>query len=105
MKSPILQAINSGSVSRQALMVVALTAMIGVLSVSPAFADDGHDQRGNHGRRDHYGDRRQHDRHGDRRDYEYRRYNYAQPVYAPPVYYEPRQSSGISLFFPMDFRR
>ncbi len=86
-------------------MVVALTAMIGVLSVSPAFADDGHDQRGNHGRRDHYGDRNQHDRHGDRRDYEYRRYNYAQPVYAPPVYYEPRQSSGISLFFPLDFRR
>jgi hypothetical protein len=32
-------------------------------------------------------------------------YNYSQPVYAPPpVYYEPQQSPGISLFFPLDIR-
>ncbi len=96
-------------------MLLALTSILGGLSVSPAFADDGHDQRDgynqrdwhdHHGQRDHYGDRGEHDRHGDRRDHEYRRYNYEQPVYIPaPVYYEPRQSSGISLFFPLDFRR
>ena len=89
-------------------MLVALTSLIGGLSVSPAFADNGHDQRSrhdNHGQRDH-GDRGHRDHHGDRRDYEYRRYGYAQPVYAPPpVYYEPQQSSGISFFFPLDFRR
>ncbi len=88
-------------------MVAALASMIGSLSISPAFAaHDGQGQRDrqdNHGQR---GDRGHRDRHGDRRDYEYRRYGYAQPVYAPPpVYYEPQPSSGISLFFPLDFRR
>ena len=33
-------------------------------------------------------------------------YAYSQPVYVPPpVYYEPQQSPGISLFFPLDLRR
>lgn len=87
-------------------MLLALTSIIGSLSISPAFADDGHDHHDNHGHHGHRGDRGEHDWHGDRRDYEYRRYNYEQPVYVPaPVYYEPRQSSGISLFFPLDFRR
>ena len=89
-------------------MLVALVSVIGGLFVSPAFADDGHDQQGrhgDHGHRDH-GNRGDRGWHGDHRDYEYRRYGYAQPVYAPPpVYYEPQQSSGISFFFPLDFRR
>ena len=33
-------------------------------------------------------------------------YGYAQPVYVPPpVYYPPQQSPGVSLFFPLNFRR
>ena len=32
-------------------------------------------------------------------------YYYSAPVYVPPpVYYAPRQSPGISLFFPLDLR-
>jgi ABC-type Zn2+ transport system substrate-binding protein/surface adhesin len=103
MKFSICQ-INIRSVRRKAAMLAALTSILGGLSVSSSFADDGHDQRHNHhGQRDQRGE---HDRHGDRRDHAYRRDGYAQPVYVPaPVYYEPRQSSGISLFFPLDFRR
>lgn len=76
-------------------LVLAFASLIGGFSISPALArDDGHD-RGWHGDRgDHRGDR-------GRRDYRYER-----PVYVPPpVYYEPRQSPGISFFFPLDLRR
>lgn len=115
MKSSILQTLNARSVKRKAIVAVALTSMIGALLVSPAFADDGydngdrhdyHDQWGSRGENNHHGGRNEHDHHGDRRGHEYRRYGYAQPVYEPaPVYYEPHQSLGISLFFPLDFRR
>lgn len=60
---------------------------------------------------DRYGNYRQPEWRGDRRGYRYRPdyrrpYRYAEPVYLPPpVYYEPRQSPGISLFFPLDLRR
>jgi Ni/Co efflux regulator RcnB len=60
---------------------------------------------------DRHGNYRQPEWRGDRRGYRYRSqyrqpYSYAQPLYVPPpVYYEPRQSPGISFFFPLDLRR
>jgi hypothetical protein len=77
-------------------MALAFATLIGGFSISPALArDDGHD-RGRHN-----GD---HGDHGDRGRRDYHRYE--QPVYVPPpVYYEPRQSPGISFFFPLDLRR
>ena len=84
------------------LAVVGTACLVGSLLLSPALAakQQGHSQdarQGHHGQRDG-GDERRHDhRRPDR---------YEQPVYIPPpVYYEPRQSPGISLFFPLDLRR
>ncbi len=60
---------------------------------------------------DRYGNYRQPEWRGDRSGYRYRPqyqqpYSYAQPLYVPPpVYYEPRQSPGITFFFPLDLRR
>jgi hypothetical protein len=108
MKSSIRQARYFRSTGRKVVMALALASLISGLSISPAFAakDDG---RGGEG--DRHGDHGQRDRHGDREGYKYRPehrrpYYYAQPVYVPPpVYYEPQQSPGISIFFPLDFRR
>src|ERR1035437_5820088 len=108
MKSSIRQGRYFSSTGRRVVMALAFASLISGLSISPAFAEnDGHGQGGRHG------DHGQRDRHGDREGYgygyrpEYRRpYTYAQPVYVPPpVYYEPVQSPGISIFFPLDFRR
>ena len=84
-------------------MALALTSLIGGLSISPALAakDDG---RG-HGARQSDHNKRAPRGEGYRPEYR-RPYYYAQPVYVPPpVYYEPRQSPGISFFFPLDLRR
>lgn len=80
-----------------------LASLIGGLSISPALADNGHGRgHGNHSHREFRGG---HDDYDYRHDYR-RPYHYAQPVYVPaPVYYEPRQSPGIGLFFPLDLRR
>ncbi len=79
-----------------ALLFVLLCGM----TLTAGFADEhgghGHGRQG-HG---HF--------HGNRYRGEYQRgYGYAQPVYVPePVYYDvPPPSPGISLFFPLDFRR
>jgi len=102
MKSSIRQDRYFSSTGRRVVMALAFASLISGLSISPAFADknDGHGQGARHvnqGQRASHGYNRP----------EYRRpYNYAQPVYVPqPVYYEPQQSPGISLFFPLDFRR
>ena len=83
------------------VIALALASATVGLSISPAFADN--DDHGRNGR-DH---RRDDHRRGEWYHPEYRHpYVYAQPVYVPPpVYYAPRQSPGISLFFPLDFRR
>ena len=84
------------------VMALALASVLSGLSISPALAqrNDGWDrdrQRGDH--------QREWRRDGYRPEYR-QPYHYAQPVYVPPpVYYEPRQSPGISLFFPLDLRR
>lgn len=95
----------------QVAIALAFASLIGGLSMAPAFASrsdehdrgdrqDHRDQRASHGYRENY---------GYRQDYRprYRRpYYYERPVYVPPpVYYEPRQSPGINLFFPLDLRR
>ena len=68
--------------------------------------DQGHEQRNNR-----FSDSYRHrEWRGPDRNYGYRPvypqpYLYSQPVYVPPpVYYAPRQSPGISLFFPLDLR-
>jgi hypothetical protein len=92
MKTSTQQAANVRPAIGRIAMALALASVIGGLSVTPALARD-------NDRRDGRGHERDRDRH------EYRR-PYSQPVYAPPpVYYAPQQSPGISLFFPLDFRR
>ena len=115
MKTSTHQARDFWSISRKALGLIALASAITGLTASPALADrdDNHGQgnrqgnrHGNQGQRGWHGDRD-----GNRHGYGYRPmyqqpYSYAQPVYVPPpVYYEPRQSPGVSLFFPLDLRR
>lgn len=98
---------------------IACTAGLLLAVLAPSvFADN--DDRGRHGDRGGYGDRgghhgqsvreRRHEWRNDGGAYTYRpQYNapyyYSAPVYVPPpVYYAPRQSPGISLFFPLDLR-
>jgi len=97
-------------------VALVLASVIGALPISQAQARDdgrgwqqGHDRGDNHDRGRRHGDREWHGDRGGSYGYqpEYRRpYVYAQPVYVPPpVYYQPRQSPGVSLFFPLDLRR
>jgi hypothetical protein len=91
---------------------VALTATwaaaMAVLALSPPLFARDYDQGGRGGRNAEHSQRdwRANDARNQRYRHTYRRpYAYAQPVYVPPpVYYEPRQSPGISLFFPLDLR-
>jgi hypothetical protein len=78
---------------RKFLIVLAVTSLLGSLSIAPAFADHGRvDRRGGHDRVDH-------GRRG------WGGWGYAQPVYAPPVVYAaPVQSPGISLILPIHIR-
>lgn len=93
---------------RVALAVTWASVMAGLVMSAPLFARD-YDQGRRGGRNVEHSQRDW--RASDGRDYRYRHvyrrpYAYAQPVYIPPpVYYEPRQSPGISLFFPLDLRR
>ena len=113
MKYSIRQTRYFRSTGCKAVMALAFASVIGGLSISSsALAEDdgGHGwQQNRKADKDH----RKFEKHGGREGYGYgyrpvyqRPYNYAQPVYIPPpVYYEPRQSPGINLFFPLDFRR
>lgn len=112
-KSPPRARSKLNSPRRKALTAIVLATLLSGLSISPAFADrDGNPGRGHRNGNQHEREWR-YDRDGhryyDNRYYgpAYRPpYRYAQPVYVPPpVYYEPRQSPGISLFFPLDQRR
>ena len=102
-----LRTILSSS-ARRAMMVLACASVVGAMGMAPAYADnDRHNARHDNRRGDHY-QRQWRGNHwvdGGRPVYR-RPYIYAQPVYVPPpVYYEPRQSPGVSLFFPLDLRR
>lgn len=107
---PGLQLSRLGAIARKAAIAITLVSALGSLSITPALADnrDKHYQNKHHGNQGNQGRRGWH---GEREVYNYRPvyrhpYSYAQPVYVPPpVYYEPRQSPGVSLFFPLDFRR
>lgn len=111
--SPVRPASKLGPIGRKTLLSLALAALMSALSIAPAWAD----RDGERGRGDRHGEQWRgdcdHRDHRDHRDDRYRNqrmyrppHMYAQPVYVPPpVYYEPRQSPGISLFFPLDLRR
>jgi len=100
--------------SGRASLLLTLLLGAGLTSLAPgvACADNdnhrgrGHEQRGrNHGDGDRHRQWRGEDRGYVYRPYYPQPYLYAQPVYVPPpVYYAPRQSPGISLFFPLDLR-
>ena len=84
------------------MMALALASVLGATSITPALGK--HNDR-HHDKGWHKGQQR-----GERGDYYYRDrrdpYYYSAPVYVPePVYYAPQPSVGISLFFPLDFRR
>ena len=94
-----------------------LTAGLLALVSVPVMADGDRHRGHGHGK-DKHGRHHDHDRGGDRqRDWRsgdpgyysppvyLSPYVYSQPVYVPPpVYYAPRQSPGITLFFPLDLR-
>lgn len=107
--SPVRPASQLVSLGHKTLFSLVLAALLGALSITPAFAD----RDGERGRGDRHGEQWRGDRdHREWRDNRYRDqrmyrrpYMYAQPVYVPPpVYYAPRQSPGVSLFFPLDLR-
>ncbi len=111
-QSPELQFSRLGAITRKAAIAITLCSALGSLTITPAVADN----RNNHyqNQNKHHGNQGNQGRrgwHGEREVYTYRPvyrhpYSYAQPVYVPPpIYYEPRQSPGVSLFFPLDFRR
>jgi hypothetical protein len=124
MKSSLLTYRPRLALARKLALGFVLLPLI-AFSISPASAqrDDSRDARhGNdneraredRGNAQHRGASERYDRQDDNDRYrrggyqsERRRgYSYAQPVYVPPtVYREPRQSPGISLFLPLDFRR
>jgi len=90
--------------STMAVAALALATVISGIASAPAYADNDHRQ----GYRDngrHRGEWQRRDA-GEYRPVYRQPYYYAQPVYAPPpAYYPPPQSPGISLFFPLEFRR
>ena len=87
----------------QSTLVIGIGAALGVMGMTPAYADD-HDNRGNDARgHGHYAAPAP-ERHYVRSK-PHRSVHYAQPIYAPPPdYYRPRPSAGISLFIPFDVR-
>lgn len=94
---------------RKALIAGAIAAALLSFASAPAFADKHQQQRQDPHR--YQNNQSTRGWHGEREVYSYqpdyrRPYRYAQPVYVPqPIYYEPRQSVGVSLFFPLEFRR
>lgn len=98
-----------------ALALVALLLGVAAMTSTPVLADDDDHRDGDrehrHGRHGHHDEGNRHREwreedqvYGFRPNYP-QPYYYAQPVYVPPpVYYAPRQSPGISLFFPLDLR-
>jgi hypothetical protein len=117
MKPSICKIGRRKMLDRKFVMALAVASLMSAAFTSPAFAQDDHDQergqdRGqdrHHGRGDHRGydrhDYRERNNYHARYDYGHP-YYYSQPVYVPPtVYVEPRESPGISLFLPLNFRR
>ena len=107
MKTSTKQARNFGPTISKIVMALGVASVMGGMAITPALADNDH--RGNNHRQVH----RDNGRHNgewrgdrnDRRGYQ-QSYYYSQPVYAPPpVYYDPQPSAGISLVFPLNFRR
>jgi len=89
------------------MLAISCVALLCAMAMPQALADN----RNNHGHDNRHADQGRRGWHGEREKYAYRPdyrrpYYYAQPVYVPPpVYYEPRQSPGVSFFFPLDLRR
>ncbi len=110
MKTSTNQARNFRPTISKIVTALAVASVMGAMAMTPALGDNrkGHQDQGLH-KGQSKGDR---DRRESRPVYQpvYRPvyqepYRYSQPVYAPPpVYYEPQQSAGISLFFPLDIR-
>jgi len=103
MKTVTTQAANFRPMMRRMVTAIAVIAAVtGGLSMTPAFGDNDHGNKGAHkgqSQRDWQYDRREY-----RPNYQ-QPYYYSQPVYAPPpAYYYPQQSPGISFFFPLDLR-
>lgn len=112
MKSSRWQAENLISTGRKIMMTFAVASLLSGMAVTSAYADKDKDKNKDKDR--DRGDQHDNGRHGEKHGYDghryypepKRHYSYVQPVYVPPpVYYEPRQSPGVTVFFPLDLRR
>ena len=104
MKLSTMQFQRFGPPMGKIMVALALASVLGGTTITPAFARENearHDQ-GRHRGQHKVEQRRDRDEYRNRRD----PYYYSAPVYVPPpAYYPPQPSPGISLFFPLDFRR
>ena len=94
MNAPAIHVKDSGRIRRSAVVAIVFAAVLGVLPLKSAFADDD-DRRGNR----QYQNQGRHQNQGRRR--QYHRY----PVYVPRPIYRPRyESPGIRLIIPIEIR-
>jgi len=94
MNAPAIHVKASGRIRRSAVVAIVFAAVLGVLPLKSAFADDD-DRRGNR----QYQNQGRHQNQGRRR--QYHRY----PVYVPRPIYRPRyESPGIRLIIPIEIR-
>jgi hypothetical protein len=109
MNSSIRYVTGLRTAGRKVAMAISWASVMTVLAISAPLAARDNDQGGRDGR--YVGQSQRDWRANNARNHRYRHvyrrpYVYAQPVYVPPpVYYEPRQSPGITLFFPLDIRQ
>ena len=107
---------NHGIGPRPVVAALVFSALLGVLSIAPASAENsgnenhnnnGHPNQGqnNNWQKDNHGNPGNHYGNNAYRPVYRQPYYYAQPVYVPPpVYYPQWQSPGINLIFPLDLR-
>jgi len=118
MRPSILRAVHDHGIGPGPLTVLLLSALVGVLSISPAAAENngnenhnnynnGHPNQSpnNNWQKENHGNPGNHYGNNAYRPVYRQPYYYAQPVYVPPpVYYPQWQTPGINLVFPIDLR-
>ena len=122
MRPSIWRARHERAIGPSTVAALILSALVGVLSIAPAAAENNGNENQNNGNQNHnnghpnqgQNNNWQNQNHGNSGNHYgnnayrpvYRQpYYYAQPVYVPPPVYDPQwQTPGINLIFPLDLR-